>query len=42
MDKPQTMDTEAGGEQTQYEAIDTFSKPHAKQSGTMGGTSCLY
>lgn len=30
------MDTEPGGEQTQYESINTFTKPHAKQSGQLG------
>lgn len=31
------MDTERGGEQTQYEGAATFIKPHAKQSGQLGG-----
>jgi len=35
--KPQTMDTEAGGEQTPYESIKTTTEPPSKQSGTMGG-----
>jgi len=30
------MDTEPGGESTQYESIDTDNKPHAKQGGQMG------
>lgn len=35
--KPQTMDTEAGGEQTPYESIQTVTKPHSKESGQLGG-----
>ncbi|MCJ1472075.1 hypothetical protein MMC13_000721 [Lambiella insularis] len=30
------MDTAPGGENTQYESIDTQQKPHAKQGGQMG------
>jgi hypothetical protein len=33
------MDTEPGGEQTQYEGVHTFVEPHAKQTGQLGGTS---
>jgi hypothetical protein len=33
------MDTEPGGEQTQYEGVHTFVEPHAKQAGQLGGTS---
>jgi len=33
------MDTEAGGEQTQYESIKTVTEPHSKQSGQLGGTA---
>ncbi|MCJ1325855.1 hypothetical protein MMC10_002518 [Thelotrema lepadinum] len=29
------MDTEAGGEQTQYEATNTVNEPHAKEQGTL-------
>jgi hypothetical protein len=32
------MDTEPGGEQTQYEGIHTFIEPHAKQGGQLEGT----
>lgn len=32
------MDTEPGGEQTQYEGAHTFIQPHNKQAGQMGGT----
>jgi hypothetical protein len=35
------MDTEPGGEQTQYEGIHTFVEPHNKQAGQFGGTKCL-
>jgi hypothetical protein len=35
------MDTEPGGEQTQYEGIHTFVDPPAKQTGQLGGTSFL-
>ncbi|KAK5086962.1 hypothetical protein LTR05_004133 [Lithohypha guttulata] len=31
------MDTEKGGESTQYESIHTVTKPHSKQSGQLGG-----
>jgi hypothetical protein len=31
------MDTEPGGEQTQYEGVHTFVEPHAKQTGQLGG-----
>lgn len=31
------MDTEKGGEQTQYEGVHTFVEPHAKQAGQLGG-----
>lgn len=31
------MDTEPGGEQTQYEGAHTFVQPHAKQAGRLGG-----
>jgi hypothetical protein len=31
------MDTEPGGEQTQYEGVHTFVEPHSKQAGQMGG-----
>jgi len=31
------MDTEPGGEQTQYEGVHTFVKPHAKEAGQLGG-----
>ncbi|KAF1916935.1 hypothetical protein BDU57DRAFT_539164 [Ampelomyces quisqualis] len=30
------MDTEPGGQQTQYEGIHTFVEPHAKQPGQLG------
>ncbi|MCJ1414278.1 hypothetical protein MMC32_000604 [Xylographa parallela] len=30
------MDTEPGGENTQYESINTQQKPHSKQGGQMG------
>lgn len=30
------METEAGGEQTQYESIQTVTKPTSKQGGQMG------
>ncbi|KAH7399043.1 hypothetical protein DE146DRAFT_745637 [Phaeosphaeria sp. MPI-PUGE-AT-0046c] len=30
------MDTEPGGEQTQYEGVHTFVEPHAKQAGQLG------
>ncbi|MCJ1241512.1 hypothetical protein MMC14_009517 [Varicellaria rhodocarpa] len=30
------MDTEAGGESTQYESIKTVTKPHSKAGGQMG------
>jgi len=30
------MDTEPGGESTQYESIDTVEKGHAKQGGQLG------
>jgi len=30
------MDTEPGGESTQYESINTSNTPHAKQGGQMG------
>ncbi|MCJ1381772.1 hypothetical protein MMC17_004883 [Xylographa soralifera] len=33
------MDTEPGGENTQYESIDTQQKPHSKEGGQMGGMS---
>ena len=33
------MDTEAGGESTQYESIQTVTKPHSKESGQLGGTA---
>ncbi|TID24184.1 hypothetical protein E2P81_ATG02491 [Venturia nashicola] len=33
------MDTEVGGEQTQYESIQTVTKPHSKESGQLGGIS---
>ena len=38
------MDTERGGEQTQYEGVKTFVEPHKKQSGQLGGMfySCVY
>jgi hypothetical protein len=35
------MDTEPGGEQTQYEGIHTFVDPPTKQTGQLGGTSFL-
>jgi hypothetical protein len=31
------MDTEVGGEQTQYEAEYSDVKPHAKEAGQLGG-----
>ncbi|TKA81102.1 hypothetical protein B0A49_00397 [Cryomyces minteri] len=31
------MDTEAGGEGTQYESIQTVTEPHKKSSGQLGG-----
>ncbi|KAK5146006.1 hypothetical protein LTR16_007691, partial [Cryomyces antarcticus] len=31
------MDTEAGGEGTQYESIKTVTEPHKKSSGQLGG-----
>ena len=33
------MDTEIGGEQTQYEAEYSDVKPHAKEAGQLGGMS---
>jgi len=30
------MDTEPGGESTQYESIATVNKPHAKEAGQLG------
>ncbi|MCJ1372897.1 hypothetical protein MMC20_004123 [Loxospora ochrophaea] len=30
------MDTQAGGESTQYESIQTVTKPHAKDGGQLG------
>jgi len=30
------METEPGGEQSQYESIKTFTEPHAKQPSTFG------
>jgi len=33
------MDTEPGGEQTQYEGVHTFVKPHAKEAGQLGDAS---
>ncbi|KAI8934592.1 hypothetical protein NX059_008288 [Plenodomus lindquistii] len=33
------MDTEPGGEQTQYEGVHTFVEPHAKQAGQLGDPS---
>ncbi|MCJ1458252.1 hypothetical protein MMC28_008623 [Mycoblastus sanguinarius] len=30
------MDTDAGGESSQYESIQTVTKPHPKQGGQMG------
>jgi hypothetical protein len=33
------MDTEPGGEQTQYEGVHTFIEPHAKQGGQLAGMS---
>lgn len=30
------METEAGGESTQYESIHTVTKPHSKEGGQMG------
>ncbi|KAH7392605.1 hypothetical protein BKA66DRAFT_411963 [Pyrenochaeta sp. MPI-SDFR-AT-0127] len=33
------MNTEKGGEQTQYEGVHTFVEPHAKQAGQFGGSS---
>lgn len=30
------MDTEAGGESTQYESIKTVTVPHSKDGGQMG------
>ncbi|KAF2848848.1 hypothetical protein T440DRAFT_469918 [Plenodomus tracheiphilus IPT5] len=33
------MDTEPGGEQTQYEGVHTFVEPHAKQAGQLGNPS---
>ncbi|ORY11604.1 hypothetical protein BCR34DRAFT_483982 [Clohesyomyces aquaticus] len=30
------METSPGGEQTQYEGINTFQKPHAKEAGQLG------
>lgn len=35
------MDTEPGGEQTQYEGIHTFVEPHNKQAGQLGGMGSL-
>ena len=35
------MDAEKGGESTQYESIQTVTKPHGKESGQMGGTWLL-
>lgn len=36
----QLMDTERGGEQTQYESIQTVTKPSSKEEGQLGGMSC--
>ena len=33
------MDTEPGGESTQYESIETVTVPSDKQSGQLGGES---
>jgi hypothetical protein len=33
------MDTEPGGEQTQYEGVHTFVEPHNKQAGQLGGAT---
>ncbi|KAE9982829.1 hypothetical protein EG328_010568 [Venturia inaequalis] len=33
------MDTEVGGEQTQYESIQTVTKPQPKERGQLGATS---
>lgn len=33
------MNTEVGGENTQYESIHTVTKPHKKSGGQFGGTS---
>ncbi|KAF1831580.1 hypothetical protein BDW02DRAFT_606122 [Decorospora gaudefroyi] len=33
------MDTEPGGEQTQYEGIHTFIDPHAKQAGQLSDST---
>lgn len=39
----QLMDTEPGGEQTQYESIQTVTKPSSKEEGQLGGMSrCCY
>ncbi|KAF2190670.1 hypothetical protein K469DRAFT_390431 [Zopfia rhizophila CBS 207.26] len=32
------VDTEVGGEQTQYEGAHTFTEPHAKEAGQLGET----
>lgn len=36
------MDTEIGGEQTQYEAEYSDVKPHAKEAGQLGGAHPNY
>ncbi|TVY22901.1 hypothetical protein LHYA1_G008112 [Lachnellula hyalina] len=33
------MDTEPGGENTQYESVNTFTKPHAKAKGQFGDSN---
>ncbi|TVY57328.1 hypothetical protein LCER1_G001769 [Lachnellula cervina] len=33
------MDTEPGGENTQYESANTFTKPHAKSEGQFGDSN---
>jgi len=33
------MDTEPGGENTQYESVNTFTKPHAKAEGQFGDSN---
>lgn len=36
------MDTEPGGENTQYEGSNTFTQSHAKEGGQFNGDSLLH
>lgn len=38
----QLMDTEPGGEQTQYESIQTVTKPPNKEEGQLGGECTMF